>query len=125
MSRMEQAIADQYEVALDRRMNGGGEKSYTSYLYAQGLNKILKKLGEECFEVCIAAKNDDTGETVGELNDVIYHLTVLLCYSGVTLGAVMEDLKGRCRSDSSDIADFARIISSRGANGEESSYTAY
>ena len=85
MDRAQTAIADQYAVALERRKNGGGEKSYTGYLYNQGLDKILKKCGEETFEVCIAAKNDDQAETVGELNDVLYHVTVLLCFSGVTL----------------------------------------
>ena len=93
--RAQQAIADQYAVAMDRRRNGGGEKSYTTYLYSQGLDKILKKCGEETFEACIAAKNDDKLETVGELNDVLYHVTVLLCYSAVPLETVMADLNRR------------------------------
>lgn len=125
MSRTQQAIADQYAVALDRRQNGGGEKSYTSYLYAQGLNKILKKCGEECFEVCIAAKNGDHAETVGELNDVLYHVTVLLCYCGVDLDAVMAELARRCQSDSTDVEDLMKVIASRRDSADAESYTAY
>lgn len=125
MSRTQQAIADQYAVALDRRQNGGGEKSYTSYLYEQGLDKILKKCGEECFEVCIAAKNDDQGETVGELNDVLYHVTVLLCYCGVSLDAVMANLDHRCQSHSGDVEELVEVIAARRNSGDPGSYTAY
>lgn len=125
MSRTQQAIAEQYAVALDRRRNGGGEKSYTSYLYAQGLDKILKKCGEETFEVCIAAKNDDVAETVGELNDVLYHVTVLLCWSGVTLESVMADLDRRCQSSGADVEDCYSVIAQRRDENDAESYTAY
>ena len=123
--RAQRAIADQYAVALDRLQNGGGEKSYTSYLYSQGLDKILKKCGEETFEVCIAAKNGDQAETVGELNDVLYHVTVLLCYSGVTLDAVMTDLNRRCQSEGRDVDALMEIIALRRSSGDGESYTAY
>lgn len=125
MSRTQQAIDDQYAVALDRWQNGGGEKSYTSYLYAQGLDKILKKCGEECFEVCIAAKGDDQAETVGELNDVLYHVTVLLCYSGVSMDAVMANLDHRCQSYSGDVEELFGVITSRRESDDAESYTAY
>ena len=125
MSRTQQAIAGQYAVALDRWRNGGGEKSYTSYLYAQGLDKILKKCGEETFEVCIAAKNDDMAETVGELNDVLYHVTVLLCYSGVSLESVMADLDRRCQSCGADIETCYSVIAARRDSNDSESYTAY
>lgn len=123
--RAQRAIADQYAVALDRRKNGGDEKSYTSYLYRQGLDKILKKCGEEAFEVCIAAKNGDQAETVGELNDVLYHVTVLLCYSGVTLDAVMADLNRRCQSEGRDVDGLMEVIALRRESGDGESYTAY
>ena len=125
MSRTQQAIADQYAVALDRFENGGGDKSYTSYLYAQGLDKILKKCGEECFEVCIAAKNEDQAELVGELNDVLYHVTVLLCYCGVSLDAVMANLDFRCQSHSGDVEELITVVASRRDSDDAGSYTAY
>lgn len=125
MTRTQQAIEDQYQVALDRRRSGGGEKSYTSYLYSQGLDKILKKCGEESFEVCIAAKNDDTAETVGEINDVLYHVTVLLCYCDVTLEAVMADLNRRCRREGLGVDELFEVIASRRESEDSESYTAY
>lgn len=123
--RAQQAIADQYAVALDRRRNGGGEKSYTSYLYSQGLDKILKKCGEETFEACIAAKNDDKLETVGELNDVLYHVTVLLCYSAVPLEAVMADLNRRCQTQGQGVDELMEVIARRRESDDQESYTAY
>lgn len=123
--RAQQAIADQYAVALDRRRNGGGEKSYTNYLYSQGLDKILKKCGEETFEACIAAKNDDALETVGELNDVLYHVTVLLCYSAVPLEAVMADLNRRCQTQGQGMDELMQVIAGRSQSDDQESYTAY
>lgn len=125
MGRAQQAIADQYGVALDRRRNGGGEKSYTNYLYSQGLDKILKKCGEETFEACIAAKNDDKLETVGELNDVLYHVTVLLCYSEVPLEAVMADLNRRCQTQGQGMDELVQVIAGRSHSDDQESYTAY
>lgn len=125
MTRTQRAIEDQYQVALDRRRSGGGEKSYTSYLYSQGLDKILKKCGEESFEVCIAAKNDDTAETVGEINDVLYHVTVLLCYCDVALEAVMADLNRRCRREGLGVDELFEVIASRRESEDSESYTAY
>ena len=125
MDRAQTAIADQYAVALERRKNGGGEKSYTGYLYNQGLDKILKKCGEETFEVCIAAKDDDQAETVGELNDVLYHVTVLLCFSGVTLERVMADLNRRCQTEGQSFDALMRVIEVRRDSNDAESYTAY
>lgn len=125
MGRAQQAIADQYAVAMDRRRNGGGEKSYTTYLYSQGLDKILKKCGEETFEACIAAKNDDNLETVGELNDVLYHVTVLLCYSAVPLDAVMADLNRRCQTQDQGVDELMEVIAERSQSDDQESYTAY
>lgn len=74
----------EYETVLSRK----GEKtdgSYTCYLFEQGTDKILKKCGEECSEVIIAAKNKKNEDTVGELSDLLYHLTVLMVNEGITL----------------------------------------
>ncbi|HIY26131.1 MAG TPA: phosphoribosyl-ATP diphosphatase [Candidatus Acutalibacter pullistercoris] len=71
------------------------EGSYTCYLFEKGLDKILKKCGEECSEVLIAAKNGKQEDTVGELSDLLYHLTVLMVNEGIPLEAVEEELARR------------------------------
>ena len=74
----------EYETVLSRK----GQKtdgSYTCYLFEQGTDKILKKCGEECSEVIIAAKNKNNEDTVGELSNLLYHLTVLMVNEGITL----------------------------------------
>lgn len=125
MSNAHQAILDQYAVALDRRQNGGDESSYTSYLYGAGLDKILKKCGEETFEVCIAAKNENQNETVGELNDVLYHVTVLLCFSDVPLADAFGEVNRRCQTEGKTMDALMDIIDQRKRENEETSYTAY
>ena len=71
------------------------EGSYTAYLFDKGLDKILKKCGEECSEVIIAAKNLDNHETVLEISDLLYHLTVLMVNQGIPLEDVMAELDKR------------------------------
>ena len=71
------------------------EGSYTSYLFARGIDKIAKKTGEEAVEVVIAAKNEDKKELVGECADLLYHLTVLMEEKGITLSDVCRELKQR------------------------------
>lgn len=82
------------KVIRDRYLNRP-EKSYTTYLFEQGLDKILKKVGEETAEVIIAAKNPDNSQLVYEIADLLYHLEVLLVERGVTLGQVFKELKSR------------------------------
>ena len=119
------AIFDQYQVALDRRHKGGDEKSYTAYLYSQGLDKILKKCGEETFEVVIAAKDSNMDEIVGELNDVLYHVTVLLCYEEVTLDSVFLALNRRCAAEEKTFDELFDVVAERRNSGDEGSYTRY
>jgi phosphoribosyl-ATP pyrophosphohydrolase/phosphoribosyl-AMP cyclohydrolase len=69
--------------------------SYTTYLFDQGLDKILKKLGEESSETIIAAKNEDRGALAKESCDLLYHLIVLLVERGVTLSDVCDELVRR------------------------------
>ena len=83
-----------YQVVLDRKANPQ-EGSYTCYLFDKGLDKILKKVGEECAETIIAAKNGVQEDTVGEISDLIYHLTVMMVQQGIPLQAVMEELERR------------------------------
>lgn len=67
------------------RFDQPSEGSYTNYLYEKGLDKILKKVGEEASEVIIAAKNQQADELVGELADLWYHMVVLMVNEGIEL----------------------------------------
>ncbi|MBR2280018.1 MAG: phosphoribosyl-ATP diphosphatase [Ruminococcus sp.] len=83
-----------YETVLSRRDNKK-EGSYTCYLLEKGLDKILKKVGEECSETIIAAKNGDNSETVYEISDLIYHLMVMMVDQGIELDDVLKELDKR------------------------------
>ena len=91
---MNDTMKNLYAVVEDRKANPQ-EGSYTCYLFEKGLDKILKKVGEECAETIIAAKNGVQEETVGEISDLIYHLTVMMVQSGIPLEAVMGELDAR------------------------------
>lgn len=71
------------------------EGSYTCYLFSKGLDKILKKVGEECAETIIAAKNDVPVDTIGEISDLIYHLIVMMAEKGIPLEDVLAELDRR------------------------------
>ena len=71
------------------------EGSYTTYLFQKGIDKILKKVGEECTEVIIAGKADDKNETVYELADLAYHAMVLMVQMGITVEDVHRELASR------------------------------
>ncbi|MBO4819509.1 MAG: bifunctional phosphoribosyl-AMP cyclohydrolase/phosphoribosyl-ATP diphosphatase HisIE [Firmicutes bacterium] len=71
------------------------EGSYTSYLFEKGMDKILKKVGEESTEVVIAAKNEDKKETVYEIADLAYHVMVLMVEKGISLEEVFRELASR------------------------------
>ncbi|MBR5614973.1 MAG: bifunctional phosphoribosyl-AMP cyclohydrolase/phosphoribosyl-ATP diphosphatase HisIE [Clostridia bacterium] len=71
------------------------EGSYTTYLFEKGLDKILKKIGEECTEVIIAAKAEDKAETVYEIADLAYHTMVLMLQNGITLEDIHRELASR------------------------------
>ena len=71
------------------------EGSYTSYLFEKGLDKILKKVGEECTEVIIAGKAEDRRETVYEIADLAYHVMVLMTEAGISLDEVRAELASR------------------------------
>ncbi|MBC5582276.1 bifunctional phosphoribosyl-AMP cyclohydrolase/phosphoribosyl-ATP diphosphatase HisIE [Anaerofilum sp. BX8] len=71
------------------------EGSYTTYLFEKGMDKILKKVGEECTEVIIAGAKGDRGETVYEIADLVYHLLVLMVESGIALRDVTAELEKR------------------------------
>lgn len=71
------------------------EGSYTTYLFEKGLDKILKKVGEECTEVIIAGKAEDRAETIYEIADLCYHVMVLMVQSGISLEDVTGELARR------------------------------
>ena len=91
---MNDVLQTLYQVVQDRREHPQ-EGSYTCYLFDKGLDKILKKVGEECTETVIAAKNSVPADTVGEISDLIYHLMVLMVDQGIPLEDVMEELRRR------------------------------
>ena len=91
---MSNTLQNLYRVVEDRKANPQ-EGSYTCYLFDKGLDKILKKVGEECAETIIAAKNDVSAETVGEISDLLYHLTVLMVEKEISLEDVLAELDRR------------------------------
>ena len=93
-TRQEFHLRDLYAL-LEGRKRDKPEGSYTSYLFDKGLDKILKKVGEESTEVIIAAKAEDRKETVYELADLMYHAMVLMVEMGIPLEEVRQELAGR------------------------------
>ena len=86
---------EQMEAVIALRRAEPQENSYTCYLFDKGLDKILKKVGEECAETIIAAKNGQKEELVGEINDVFYHMLVMMNECGVTLEDVCAGMDRR------------------------------
>ena len=83
-----------YRLILGRRTSPK-EGSYTTYLFEKGLDKILKKVGEECTEVIIAGRKEDKEETVYEIADLCYHVMVLMVQMGITVEDVTRELEKR------------------------------
>ena len=83
-----------YEL-INGRKTEGKEGSYTSYLFEKGLDKILKKVGEESTEVIIAAKDNDKAETVYEVSDLLYHVMVMMVEMGIKNEDVLKELASR------------------------------
>jgi len=87
-------INELYRTILARREKRP-DGSYTAYLFEQGGDKILKKIGEEASEVIIAAKNGSRDEIVAEAADLVYHLLVLLAWHDIEPGDVLDELAAR------------------------------
>ena len=83
-----------YKMLVGRKVEKK-EGSYTTYLFEKGTDKILKKVGEECTEVVIAAKGGDKAETVFEIADLLYHIMVMMIDAGITLDEVTAELAKR------------------------------
>ncbi len=80
---------------IEGRRTEKKEGSYTTYLFEKGLDKILKKVGEESTEVIIAAKAEDKAETIYEISDLVYHVMVLMIQSGISLDDIKSELASR------------------------------
>jgi phosphoribosyl-AMP cyclohydrolase / phosphoribosyl-ATP pyrophosphohydrolase len=88
-------LLDQLYELIQSRERERPSGSYTTYLFAEGLDKILKKVGEESAETIIAAKNDDDTRLIAEASDLLYHLLVLLVARGVSLADIAQELASR------------------------------
>jgi phosphoribosyl-ATP pyrophosphohydrolase/phosphoribosyl-AMP cyclohydrolase len=84
----------EYNIILDRKKNPK-EGSYTNYLFDKGIDKILKKVGEEATEIVIAAKNPDAEEIKYEIADFLYHMMVMMVEKGISWDEVLEELSQR------------------------------
>ena len=80
---------------IEGRKTEKKEGSYTTYLFEKGIDKILKKVGEECTEVIIAAKANDRAETIYEISDLVYHTMVLMIEQGISLEDIHRELASR------------------------------
>ena len=80
---------------IEGRKTDEKEGSYTTYLFQKGLDKILKKIGEECTEVIIAAKDNDKKETIYEIADLAYHVMVMMIEQGISLEDIHKELASR------------------------------
>jgi len=95
-------VLEELYAVVEGRRREMPEGSYTTYLFEKGLNKILKKVGEEAAETIIAAKDEDEGALAAETADLVYHLVVLMVERGLTLEALAGELarrRGGGRSD--------------------------
>ena len=88
------AIEALYDLLVQRNTERP-EKSYTTYLFEKGREKILKKVGEECTEVVIGAMKDDKAETIYEISDLCYHILVLMVEMGITVDEIKKELASR------------------------------
>ena len=102
-----QDLESLYQMVAARKANPK-EGSYTDYLFTKGLDKILKKVGEETTEVIVAAKNEGTAELQYETTDLLYHLLVLLVEQGLTYDDIKEEL-GKREGLMSDFKDRPEI----------------
>lgn len=99
-SNLNRLLDELYELVKQREQTRP-ENSYTTYLFNEGLDKILKKVGEESTETIVAAKNEPNEPFVGEMADLIYHLIVLLVARGVDLDQIRAELAKRRSSGGS------------------------
>lgn len=88
-------IVDELYALIETRQKNPDKGAYTTYLFEKGIDKILKKVGEETAEVIIAAKNRSKDEMVYEISDLVYHMLVLMVESGVSINDIRKELEKR------------------------------
>ena len=86
---------DSLYALIKSRKTEGKEGSYTTYLFEKGMDKILKKVGEECTEVIIASKGGDKAETIYEVSDLLYHVMVMMVEMGISNEDIIKELASR------------------------------
>ena len=94
MSHAKNIISTLYSV-IEERKEKPEEGAYTTYLFNEGIDKILKKVGEEASEVIIGAKNSSKEEVIYETSDLVYHMLVLLGEMGISIDDIKEELYKR------------------------------
>ena len=94
-AKTEEFSLDMLMKLIEGRKTEKKEGSYTTYLFEKGIDKILKKVGEECTEVIIAGKADDKAETIYEISDLVYHVMVMMVEMGISLDDIKNELASR------------------------------
>ncbi len=94
LSQPKDLLRELYQTIVERK-NNPVEGSYTNYLFNKGLDKILKKVGEETAEVIIASKNQSASETIYEISDLVYHTLVLMVNQGISIDEIKKELQSR------------------------------
>lgn len=89
------AMIDDLVDIIQQRYENPIDGSYTTYLFREGIDKVLKKIGEETSEVIIGAKNNDQEELIWEISDLVYHILMLMDIQGVSLDAIRRELQKR------------------------------
>ena len=97
MADQEKLVLTNLYRTIENRRDNPIENSYTCYLLDKGIDKILKKVGEECAETIIAAKNGDHVETIYEIADLLYHLIVMMVDQGIPLEEVLTEIADRSK----------------------------
>ena len=107
MSDIGKSLVTELDVIKNRKANPQ-EGSYTSYLFSKGVDKILKKVGEEATEVIIAAKDNNNTETVAEICDLLFHVEVLMTERGLTWDDVANEIDARRLKENMNVEKEAK-----------------
>lgn len=107
MADLGKMLNEEYSVIKGRKENIR-EGSYTCYLFNKGIDKILKKIGEEATETIIAAKNDDKNEIVGEICDLIFHTEVMMAEKGIDWNDIACELEKRRAKENMNVEKEAK-----------------
>lgn len=107
MTDLGKLLDEEYSVIKGRKENMQ-EGSYTCYLFGKGLDKILKKIGEEAAETIIAAKNSNKADIVGEICDVLFHTEVMMVEKGITWDDIANELTSRRAKENMNVEKEAK-----------------